>query len=183
MKYCSLDLSSITSHTQNWVLFVLWLYHFILSGVISPLFSSSILGTYQPGEFSVLSFCLFILFLGDSWTLMGKSGSVSCGVTDPFSWVLVHTKFCLCPPRVCFPSPCKFWRLFGGVNGDLLQEGLRHTQDCCTQSPCPCRRPLLTCTFTGETQTQLGSVSVGSLGPGVHKVCLSPLSISGGYGV
>ena len=39
-----------------------------------------------------------------SWTLTGKSGSVSCGVTDPFSWVLVHT-ICLCPPRVCFPSP------------------------------------------------------------------------------
>ena len=28
-----------------------------------------------------------------------------------------------------------------------------------------------------------GSVSVGSLGPAVHKVCLSPLSISGRYGV
>ena len=28
-----------------------------------------------------------------------------------------------------------------------------------------------------------GSVSVGSLGPGAHKVCLSPLSISGGNGV
>ena len=27
----------------------------------------------------------------DSWTLMGKSGSVSCGVTASFSWVLVHT--------------------------------------------------------------------------------------------
>ena len=27
------------------------------------------------------------------------------------------------------------------------------------------------------------SVSVGSLGPGAQKVCLSPLSISGGYGV
>ena len=27
------------------------------------------------------------------------------------------------------------------------------------------------------------SVSVGSLGPGAYKVCLSPLSISGGYGV
>ena len=26
-------------------------------------------------------------------------------------------------------------------------------------------------------------VSVGSLGPGAHKVCLSPLSISGGNGV
>ena len=36
----------------------------------------------------------------DSWTLTGKSGSVSCGVTAPFSWVLVHTRFCLCPPRV-----------------------------------------------------------------------------------
>ena len=27
----------------------------------------------------------------DSWTCTGKSGSVSCGVTAPFSWVLVHT--------------------------------------------------------------------------------------------
>ena len=41
---------------------------------------------------------------GDSWTLMGKSGSVSCGVTAPFSWVLVHTRLCLCPPRVCETS-------------------------------------------------------------------------------
>ena len=32
---------------------------------------------------------------GDSWTLMGESGSVSCGVTAPFSWVLVHTRFCV----------------------------------------------------------------------------------------
>ena len=36
----------------------------------------------------------------DSWTLMGKSGSVSCGVTVPFSCILVHTGFCLCPLRV-----------------------------------------------------------------------------------
>ena len=41
---------------------------------------------------------------GDSWTLTGKSGSVSCGVAAPFSWVLVHTRFCLCPPIVCFLS-------------------------------------------------------------------------------
>ena len=40
------------------------------------------------------------------------------------------------------------------VNGDLLQEGLFHTQVYCTQSPCPCSRPLLTHTFTGDTQTQ-----------------------------
>ena len=30
---------------------LLWLHPFILSGVISPLISSSILGTYRPGEF------------------------------------------------------------------------------------------------------------------------------------
>ena len=42
---------------------------------------------------------------GDSWTLTGKSGSVSCGVTGPFSWILVCTRFCLCSPRVCFPGP------------------------------------------------------------------------------
>ena len=47
------DLASITSHIHNWVLFLLWLCPFILSGVISisPLISSSILGTYRPGEF------------------------------------------------------------------------------------------------------------------------------------
>ena len=41
----------------------------------------------------------------DSWTLTAKSRSVSWGVTDSFSRVLVHTRFCLCPPRVCFSSP------------------------------------------------------------------------------
>ena len=45
------DFTSVTSHIHNWALFSLWLCHFILSGVISPLFSSSILRTYQPGEF------------------------------------------------------------------------------------------------------------------------------------
>ena len=38
-------------HIHNWVLFSLWLCFFILSGVISPLFSSSILGTYLSGVF------------------------------------------------------------------------------------------------------------------------------------
>ena len=91
---------------------------------------------------------------GDSWTLTGKSGSVSCGVTAPLSWVLVPTSFSLCPPRVCFPVLCKFWQLYGVVNADLLQEGLCHTQICCTQSSCPCGSPLLTRTSTGDTQTQ-----------------------------
>ena len=107
---------------------------------------------------------------GDSWTLTGKSGLVSCGVTAPFSWVLVCTRFCSCPPRVRFPS-LKFWGLYGGVNGYLLEEGLCHTQVCCSQSPCPWGSPLLTHNSTGDTQTlkvRSGLVSVGS--PGAHKV-------------
>ena len=51
LLFIASDLPSITSHIHNWVLFLLWLCLFILSGVISPLISSSILGPYQPGEF------------------------------------------------------------------------------------------------------------------------------------
>ena len=63
-----------------------------------------------------------------------------------------HTKLCLCPPRVYFPVLHKFWLLYGGVNGDLLREGLCHIH-VCTQSPCPCGSPLLTCTSAGDSQT------------------------------
>ena len=56
------------NHICNWVLFLLLLHLYILSGVISPLISSSILGTYWPGEFifQCSIFCLFILFMGFS---------------------------------------------------------------------------------------------------------------------
>ena len=62
----------------------------------------------------------------DSWKLRGKSGSVSCGVTAPFSWVLVHTGFRLCHPRVCFQS-C----VSSGSSVRVRQlppRGLMHTQ-------------------------------------------------------
>ena len=53
-QYCSLQhwtlfLSPVISTTR--CCFLLWLHLFILSGVISPLNSSSKLGTYQPGDF------------------------------------------------------------------------------------------------------------------------------------
>ena len=47
------------------------------------------------------------------------------------------------------------------------------SQICCSQSPYPRDRPLLTRDSAGDTQAlkgRSGSVSVGSLGPGVHKV-------------
>ena len=66
--------------------------------------------------------------------LLNTHRQVSCGVTVPFSWVLVH-KVLLSPPRVYFPVLCKFWQLYSGFNSDLLQEDLCHTH---TQNPCPC---------------------------------------------
>ena len=57
----------------------------------------------------------------------------------------------------------------------ILWDECSCAQDCCTQSPCPCGRPLLTRTSSGDTQTHKGrsdSVSVGS--SGVHKVLFEP---------
>ena len=85
---------------------------------------------------------------GHSQTSLGQS-LVGSLLLSPRSWC---TRFCVCPPRVYFPDPCKFWQLYGGVNGDL-QDVLCHTQVCCTQSPCPCGSPLLTRTSAGDAQT------------------------------
>ena len=41
---------------------------------------------------------------GDSWTLTGKPGPVSCGVAAPFSWALVH-RVLFVPSKSLFPSP------------------------------------------------------------------------------
>ena len=84
-----------------------------------------------------------------------------CGVTAPLFWVMVPTWFYLCPARVCFPVLCKFWQLYGGVNHDLIQEGLCHTQVCYTQRPCSCGSPLLTHTTTGDAQTQFCLILCG----------------------
>ena len=51
LLFTASDFTSITSHTHDWVMFLLWLRLFILSGVIFPLFCSSILGIYWPGAF------------------------------------------------------------------------------------------------------------------------------------
>ena len=103
---------------------------------------------------------------GDSWTLLGKSGSVSCGslLLSPGSWC-AQVSVCALQESVS-PVPWKFWWLDGGVNGDLLQEGLCHTQVYCTQRPCPRSSPLLTCATSGDTQTQF---------------CLSLCGVSGSW--
>ena len=88
---------------------------------------------------------------GPSQAGLGQS-LVGSLLLSPGSW---YTQGSVCALQESVsPVLCKFWWLYGGVNGDLLQEGLCHTQPCCTQSPCPCSSPLLTRTSVGDTQTQ-----------------------------
>ena len=58
-----------------------------------------------------------------------------------------------------------------------------HTQVHCTQSPCPAAVHCLPVPPQETLKDSSVSVSLGSLGPAAHKVCLSPLHESGGNGV
>ena len=48
-------------------------------------------------------------------TLAGSFGSVSYRVTVPLLRVLVHAKFCLCPPRLEFLLPPVFWKSYNQI--------------------------------------------------------------------
>ena len=88
---------------------------------------------------------------GHSWASLGQFlvGSLPL---SPGSWC---TQGSVCALQVSVsPVLCKFWWLYVGVNSNLLQEGLYRTQVCCTQSPCPFSRPLLTHTSSGDTERQ-----------------------------
>ena len=106
----------------------------------------------------LLHSAFFVLQLSHPYMITGKTialtrqifvGKVMSLLFNMLSRLVIAFLFL----KVCFPVLCKFWRLYGGVNGDLFQEGLCHTQVYCTQSPCPCSSPLLTHTSTGDTQT------------------------------
>ena len=119
---------------------------------------------------------------GHSWASLGQS-LVGSLLLSPGSWC-TQGPVCALPESIsqsCVSSGSSY----GGVNGNLLQEGLCHTQVCCSQSPCPHGRPLLTHASTGNTQIlkgRSGSVSVG-LWVLVHaRFSLNPLSVSGRYG-
>ena len=115
----------------------------------------------------------------DSWTLRQVWLSLLWGYCSIPLVLVPQGSVCALQESVS-PVLCEFWQLCGGVNGDLLQEGLCHTQVCSTQSPCFWGRPWLTHAFAVHTQTQFWLSYVESLGTGAHKACLSPLSVSGG---
>ena len=117
-------------------------------------------------------------FTGDSWTPTDKSWIVSCGVTVPFSWVLVN-RFC-CALQESISQSC--------VSSGSFVVGLMATSSKRTYAtPTPrASVPAADHCRPGppqETKHTSVSVSVGFLGPGACKVCFSPLSISGRNGV
>ena len=77
LLFTASDFTSITSHIHNWLLFLIWLHFFILSGVISPLISSSILGMYQPGSF-IFPVSYLFAFSYHSCGSQGKNTEVVC---------------------------------------------------------------------------------------------------------
>ena len=96
---------------------------------------------------------------GDSWTFMGKAGSLSCGGHRFFLLGPGAHKALFVPSKSLFPQSCVN---SGGSNSDLFQEGLCHIRVYCTQSPCHCSSPLLTSTPTGDFlgQTTFGLFNV-----------------------
>ena len=196
-------------------------------GTVDPHLCQRLLATHRQVRFSLFwGYCYFLLAPDACKVLFVPSNSLfpqSCGsyvikshwlpksnslrVFSPFpgspGWeiyvgpriFLTVWEFLWCN---CFVDcGLSTWWLFGGANGNILQEGLWHTllcQGCCSQSFCPHVNPLLTSASTGDPQTlksMSGSVSVGSLGPtrdlhtrSLHtRFCLSSLSISCGYDV
>ena len=72
-----------------------------------------------------------------------------------FLWVQVLTRFCLCPPRVCSPVLCTFWRLYGGLMVTSSKRASAMPRSTAPRAPAPaavhCR---WTRTSSGDTQTQ-----------------------------
>ena len=100
---------------------------------------------------------------GHSWASLGQS-LVESLLLSPGSWCT--QSFVCALQKSIFPVPCKFWLLYGGVNGNFLQEGLCHIQDWCTQSPYG--SPLLTCTSTGDIQHSKAGLAQSLWGLLVH---------------
>ena len=104
MQYCSLqqlDLASISSHIHSWLLF---LFGFISSFFLELFLHWSPVADWAPTDlgrssFSVLSFCLFILFLGflrqEYWSGLPFPSPVDHVLSEHstmphLSWVALH---------------------------------------------------------------------------------------------
>ena len=95
------EFTSITSHIHNW-LFLLWLHLFILSGVISSLISSSILGTYQPGEF-IFQCPIFLPFHSAHGVLKAR---ISSSCVPKLRSCMFESAYCKAPNQGKYLDKC-----------------------------------------------------------------------------
>ena len=111
---------------------------------------------------------------GHSWASLGQS-LVESLLLSPRSW---GAQGFVCAFQVSVsPVLCKIWQLCGGVNGDLLQEGLCLPRLTAPTAPAPAAGHC--CLHRRHSDTVLVS-RCGVSEPWCTQVCLSPLSVSGG---
>ena len=120
----------------------------------------------------------------DSWTLMGKSGSVFCGVHCSFLLGPGMHKVLFVPSKSLFPQSC----VYSSSSMVGLMVTFSKRAYAIPRSTAPKALPLQH--FSADlylcrrhSNTVLSQSLWGSLGPGAHKVCLSPQSVSGGHRV
>ena len=104
--------------------------------------------------------------------------SLFCGHCSFLLGPRVH-KVLLCPPRVYFPVQYKFWQLYGGLMATSSKSAYAIPKSVAPRAPVPVADHCQPVSPQGTLKHSSVSVSVGSLGPGIHKVCLSTLHISG----
>ena len=138
MLFTASDLASITSDIHNWILFLLWLHIFILSGVISPLISRSILGSYRPGEF-IIQCPIFLPF----HTVHGV-------LRQEYYCRIVKTQKLCCPrdSQESFPAP-----QFESINSSVCS--LLHGPNLISIHPAGKTIALIIQTFVGKVKTLL----------------------------
>ena len=99
-------------------------------------------------------------------------------VTALFSWVLVHIRFSLCPQESCVSSGSSMVGLMvTSFKRAYAIPGLLHPE------PLTLWQATANLYLHRKHWTQFWLSLCESLSPGMHKVCLSPPSVSGSYGV
>ena len=109
---------------------------------------------------------------GPSWASLVQS-LVGSLLLSPGSWC-TQGSVCALPESVS-PALCKFWRLYGGVNGDLSKRAYAIPRSTAPRAPAPAAVHGWPVPPQETLKHSSGSVSVGCLGPGADKVCLNHL--------
>ena len=117
---------------------------------------------------------------GPSRASLGQS-LVGSLLLSPGSWCTQGSVYAL--QESVSPVLYKFWRLCGGLVVTSSKRAYATPRSSAPRAPAPAA---VLCELVPPQETPKHSsvsVSAGSLGPGAHKLCLSPPSVSGKYGV